>query len=261
VYTYSLRDKGEVEIENPLASDKNFLRDSLIPGMAQSLDLNGRFTDILGINKVALFEIGNVFVDKTEQTSVSIGLAFKDLRMGSEHKKLSNIISDLEAFLGTSTRGIGPSQETIGPSIGGIEKSSGEYEFNLDEVIESLSPPKEYDVEPEDKMFFYKPFSLFPAVLRDISVWVPSNVEEKELKKVIKKATPDKDLASNEWIVPPLIRMTLLEKYEPEDGKRVSYAFRLVFQAPNTTLTDEGVNEVMKKITNSLNSKEGFEVR
>ena len=44
-----------------------------------------------------------------------------------------------------------------------------------------------------------------------------------------------------------------------KDGK-ISYAFRLVFQSPERTLTDDEINKIMNAVTEELSSN-GFEVR
>ena len=48
-------------------------------------------------------------------------------------------------------------------------------------------------------------------------------------------------------------------------GDQVSYAFRLVFQSYERTLTDGEVNEIMTKITNKIKDKKtnsiGWQVR
>ena len=45
-----------------------------------------------------------------------------------------------------------------------------------------------------------------------------------------------------------------------EDGK-ISYAFRLVFQSYDCTLTDAEVNEIMTKITNKIKKNNDWQVR
>ena len=40
VYTYTFRDKGDVELSNALASDKGWLRKNLREGVGASIDLN-----------------------------------------------------------------------------------------------------------------------------------------------------------------------------------------------------------------------------
>ena len=56
-----------------------------------------------------------------------------------------------------------------------------------------------------------------------------------------------------------LMRVRLFDEFK-KNGK-ISYAFRLVFQSYEKTLTDNEVNTTMEKIINTLNSKEGFSVR
>jgi phenylalanyl-tRNA synthetase beta subunit len=47
-----------------------------------------------------------------------------------------------------------------------------------------------------------------------------------------------------------------------EDGSsKVSYAYRLIFQSYERTLSDEEINLIMQKITDKLNAKEGWQVR
>jgi len=226
VYTYSLRDKGELELENPFASDKDFVRSTLRDGIEGSLVLNEKNKAVLGITKVNVFEIGNVFVSGKEHTSVCIGM--------SEHTKESEqTIEDLFMALGCS-------------AVGKWEGKT--YEFSLNEILSSLPESKEYDVKSEDKLFSYKPFSLFPSVLRDIAVWTPESVSSDEILSVIANKAGEL-----------LVQSSLFDEYK-KDG-RVSYAFKLVFQSGDMTLSDEEINEIMKKITDHLNSQEGFEVR
>ncbi|MFC1729774.1 phenylalanine--tRNA ligase beta subunit-related protein [candidate division KSB1 bacterium] len=226
VYTYSLRDSGELELENPLASDKNFVRSTLREGVKGSVSLNEKNTPVLGIEDIKVFEIGNVFVNDGEHTSVCIGVSKED-------KEVEQSVKNLFSELGVKEVG---------------EWKEGTYEFNLDEILELLSEPKEYDVESEDKSFSYKPFSLFPGALRDIAVWVPENHSSDEILSMITAEAGELLAQSN-----------LFDEYK-KDG-RVSYAFKLVFQSQEKTLSDVEINEIMEKITDYLNSQEGFEVR
>ena len=42
---------------------------------------------------------------------------------------------------------------------------------------------------------------------------------------------------------------------------KVSYAFNLIFQSQEKTLSDEEINEVMYKVTGALNANLNWEVR
>lgn len=55
-----------------------------------------------------------------------------------------------------------------------------------------------------------------------------------------------------------LVRSELFDRFEK--GDRISYAFRLVFQSFEKTLTDVEVNEIMGKVMDAVKAK-GWEVR
>src|SRR5690606_17969587 len=63
-----LRPNGEVELANPLASDKGFLRSNLTDGVKESFELNKKNKDLLGLKEIKIFEIGNVFTKDGEET-------------------------------------------------------------------------------------------------------------------------------------------------------------------------------------------------
>ena len=237
VYTYSLRDRGELEIENPLASDKNFVRSTLREGIKESVVLNEKNVPVLGLDIIKVFEIGNVYVSGEECTMVCLGI---------NKNNVGDILNLLEDDLQIKIKeGVGHTE------VLASEKDTKEFhiiEFNLDVVLTSLPEPKEYDVRPEEKTFSYKPFSLYPAVLRDIAVWVPDNLSGDDVLTLITKEAGEL-----------LIQSSLFDEYR-KDG-RVSYAFKLVFQSQEKTLSDEEVNEIMEKIANNLNARDGFEVR
>ena len=56
-----------------------------------------------------------------------------------------------------------------------------------------------------------------------------------------------------------LINIKLFDKFIKDD--KISYAFNLVFQSQEKTLSDKEVNKIMDKITGALNSNSRWEVR
>jgi len=115
-----------------------------------------------------------------------------------------------------------------------------------DDVLTSLG--KDY-TPPRHELGAYSPFSVYPFVLRDIAAWVPQGVTESEIQELIVEN-------GGELLVR---EPSLFDKFE-KDGK-VSYAFNLVFQSQEKTLTDDEVNTIMDKITVKMNANEGWEVR
>lgn len=92
-------------------------------------------------------------------------------------------------------------------------------------------------------------WSLFPFIARDVSLWVPENVSSDEVTKIIKENMGDMVVQGPE----------LFDEFK-KDGK-TSYAFRLVFQSHDRTLTDAEVKEIMEKINNKIKEHEDWQVR
>lgn len=94
----------------------------------------------------------------------------------------------------------------------------------------------------------FKQFSIYPFVLRDIAVWTPDGTAGDAVQELIVKEAGS--------------LLTSIDAFDQfsKDG-RTSYAFRLVFQSNERTLTDTEINEVMIKVTTVANASEGWQVR
>jgi phenylalanyl-tRNA synthetase beta chain len=93
----------------------------------------------------------------------------------------------------------------------------------------------------------YKPFSLYPFILRDIAAWVPTGADDGITMSIIKQEAGGL-----------LARIDLFDSFTKEN--RTSYAFRLVFEAMDRTLTDVEINSIMGGVTAALASR-GYEIR
>lgn len=94
----------------------------------------------------------------------------------------------------------------------------------------------------------FSPWSTFPFIYRDISLWVPEETTSDAILALIRPH------AGSLLVKGP----TLIDSFT-KDGK-TSYAFRLVFQAPDRTLTDEEVEKDMQAVTQALVEK-GYTIR
>lgn len=94
----------------------------------------------------------------------------------------------------------------------------------------------------------FEPWSQYPAMVRDVAVWVPETVTPAELGALITSHAGDY-----------LVKGPRLFDTFTKDG-RMSCAFRLVFQSYDRTLTDEDIAPVMTAIYTSLTDK-GYEIR
>ncbi len=236
VYLYSLRDSGEIKLLNSLASDKDHLRSNLANGISESLDKNERQMPLLGLYEaVQIFEIGNIFKKDTEETHVCLGVRVAGIKKREERTitVLTNAKDALEDALGVS-----------------LPEISGEtLEFSLDKVVKDLPTLDSY---PEGEVVgsdvSYVASSQYPFVLRDIAVWVPARTSSDDILEIIEKHGEDL-----------LVRSDIFDEFSKDN--KTSYAFHLVFQSYEKTLTDKEVGEIMQKIEADINTKEGWEVR
>jgi phenylalanyl-tRNA synthetase beta subunit len=93
----------------------------------------------------------------------------------------------------------------------------------------------------------YKPFSKYPFIVRDIALWVPTGTNADEVLEVIRKAAGDL-----------VVRSAKFDEFQK--GEKTSYAFRLIFQSYEKTLTDSDANEQMENVYTAVRAR-GWEVR
>lgn len=233
--TYTLAPKGVFEISYPLASDKSALRTSLVPKMAESLALNICNADLLGLEAVKTFEIGRVFTKEGEKTMLSIGAALARKKKGVTAESLV--------------------KEALGALGVDAAVKDGIAEIDLDAHMATLPSTDSVAGLPFKSNLGdirYKPFSLYPYIVRDIALFVPASVSEDEVRSELVKSL---SAAAKELLVKGPERFDRFEK----DG-RVSYAFRSIFQSFTRTLSDEEANGYMKAAYDAAKAK-GWEVR
>ncbi len=122
-------------------------------------------------------------------------------------------------------------------------------------VIETSEPVPDIPEIKEDQNYAphqfrlggYTPFSLYPFITRDIAFWAPSDTDVGHRMSHI-----------GEVAGPLLVKCDLFDTFS-KDGK-TSYAFRLVFQSNERTLTDEEVVGLMEAVTAEV-TEQGWQVR
>jgi phenylalanyl-tRNA synthetase beta chain len=257
VMTYSLRNKGDIEILKSVAQDKNFLRNNLAVGISEAVQKNIFNMPLLNIGEVRIFEFGNCFsLDKegneSEWRSLAIGI--DDGKKNKNYTELKNkILDEIKSVLSPAlSKGKVEMQINFTESKNDKQKENV-LEINFDEMIKDL-PVGEYvalSSEVEDKDVRYSSFSLMPFIVRDIACWTSPDTSEEDIENIIR-----------ENISPLCISINLFDKFEKEiDGiKKRSFAFRLIYQDKEKTLTDEEVNLEADKVYSALR-KNGFEIR
>ena len=232
VLTHPITDHGVVALANALASDKNHMRENLREGLQSVLTRNSYQAPLLGLEQIKVFEIGFVWKGLSEDgrakevLTLGLGVAFP--------KKIKGCLPD-DIVLGA----VSALEEALGVTIG-TKPQSGILEVNIDKLLEKLPDPETYDlVEIDHGDRRYQPFSHYPFVLRDIAVWVPESMSANDVLAIIQEK-------GGELVV----RHDLFDEFT-KDG-RTSYAFHLVFQSSDKTLSDDEVNQLMGAIESSL---------
>ena len=247
VQNYSFGDKGNVEVQKPLASNLGFLRTNLSDGLQKSLELNIKNASVLGLDEIKIFEIGKVFEsldDEKLMLAIGVDTVKKTKKSNSVRNELiEKVVELLQKTLQTNNIHL----EAKLPS-----ESEGILEVNLGELIEKLPEPESYgDVLKLDteEIVIFKKISQYPFMLRDIAVFVPNENSAEDILAVIKDNAGDL-----------LVQTKLFDTYSPEGEDKTSYAFNLVFQSQEKTLTDDEINKIMEKITLEIEAK-NWEVR
>ena len=102
------------------------------------------------------------------------------------------------------------------------------------------------------KVARYHGISSFPGVEKDLAFVVPKTMKAQELQKEIVK---------NGGALLTKVRVVDLYEGEPLTADQRSLAFRLTFQSPEKTLTDEDVLKIVQQVIDSVTSRLGIQLR
>jgi len=270
VYNYSFLSKEDIEnfgfkkeameIENPASAFYQFLRPSLIPGLIKNVQKNqAEFSEI------KIFEIGKIFKNKKEKKALA------GVITGEKFFEAKGVIDALLKKMGISNFYFDfyqPTPEESKISIWKIKKSAeikidgeeigflGEISKRILEKYKIKNNIVAFDIDFEKlaklatEEHEYEPFSVYPAIVRDISVLVPKNVLVEEIMNVIEEAAGK------------LIRdIDLFDIYEEIEEERKSLAFRIIFQLKERAILPEEVEKAFQKIIENLEKNPNWEVR
>jgi len=259
-----------VALANPLSSDMNVLRPSLLPGLLDSLRHNLSHK----LHDVALFEAGRVFAPGadlgwTEERRVAIALtgARAPLFWAGEDRDAKFDIYDLKGFVDEFLEQFG----ARGISFRRRDQSTGLFlesasihlgKFQIGEVGQVLPAlARQYDLR--DAVFLAelsldvllarrnsaksaKALPAFPAIRRDVALVLPESATHDAVVQVIKQAKP--------------AHLESVELFDVFRGKNVppgrkSLAYALTYRNPERTLVDAEVNTAHEKLVQELTRK------
>ena len=263
VYTYTLISKGDYDLANPLTVERSHLRNSISDNFPALFQKNIPHLDLLGIDTIKIFEIGKVFEGKRESLSLAIGVMTKE---GKHKAKIIDSFQQLAISELSRIFAIDPAR--FPKSI----RAEGVIEIDIESLIRSAQIPHEgmYKETQEPSLgealarqalidgqhIRYKKYSPYPYIVRDIAVFIPGpKGRAHELQQII---------ASLEC--PLIVSIRQFDEFEKKDADtgavlKTSYAFRMIFQSFEKTLTDVEVEEVMTNINARIAEQADWEIR
>ncbi len=235
--------KSLVEIIHPLSADQKYLRSGIGMNYEKIVEQNSRF-----VGEQSMFEIGNVFKNvggKVEESTNLFMISFS--KSAQPVSKLVGSVNELFKRLGIVGE-VKQTHEAEGEiyadnvHVGHIVAANDDVkwaavEISFEKLVEHISQKQ------------FQSIARFPAKELDVAILVGEHLPWGEIKKSIKH--------------PLVIDVRLFDVYMGKNispGKK-SLAFRIIYQSPSKTLTDDEVNKIHSNILVNLKSKFGATVR
>ncbi len=265
------RPERMLEIVNPLSADWDALRTSLLPGLLRTAAANAR----VDVTPVRIFEISRAFWPRAQagkQPDEPLLLAILDSEMGQDAEHAKGILRQTKGVIERLRVELARRPVTFEPRVcPGFHPGrcavlrEGDRVLGVvgevhPDLVQAQDLPGRAVAAEIDLLAFagggtaqpeVQPLPRFPAVVRDLAVTVPRQALSRDLVQVMRNAGGY-----------TLTEIQILDEYEgPQAGAgRKSLQFRLTFQAPDRTLTNEEVNATLEGIARRLEA-DGAEIR
>jgi phenylalanyl-tRNA synthetase beta chain len=265
-----------IRVANPLSSEREYMRRTLMNSLLETLRDNLRFLD-----RVAIFEIARVYLPQPDQqlpdeprrlciamsgprhhthwTGAGAGqLDFYDL------KGIVEMLLDRLRITGyrfapmvhaTFQQGRAAKLSIDDTTIGVIGEVDPSVRESFDLPVQRVCL-LELDLEAllaeAPSLYYYQPVSRFPAATRDLALIVDEGLPAVQVRDAIVEAGGSL-----------LHSVELFDVYrgEPIPAGKKSLAYTIAFQAMDRTLTDEEVNQLQTKMQKKLQNVFGAQLR
>ncbi|WP_120904944.1 phenylalanine--tRNA ligase subunit beta [Helicobacter pylori] len=241
-----------LELQNPITTDLNTLRTSLVCGL---LDASLRNKN-LGFKSIALYEKGSVYNSKREEIQ-KLGFLVSGLQKKESYPDAKGKAWDFYSFAECVSKVIGDfSLEKLNAQtpinhpyqsakiiqnneiIGTIAKIHPKVIQELD-LFESYYAEIDASKLKRPAMLL-KPFSIYPSSVRDLTLIIDENTAFSKIKKALKDAQ-----------IPNLSEILPLDIFKESDNT-IALSVRCVIHSLEKTLNDEEVNSAVQKVLKIL---------
>ncbi len=260
-----------VRVANPMTADQEYLRSNLRANLLVALASNRRHED----GGIRLFELGRVYLPRPNDLPAEPEVICGILNGPRQEKwwqgegelldvfdakgiaeGLLNQLGVEATFEESSDEGLLPAKRaaivTAGTEVGVV----GEVHPVVSEAFEISGAVYVFEIDLTALLPFttghkiFQQIPRFPSVVRDVALIVDTGTTNQEIQDVIRS-------------FPLVTQVALFDVYSGEQvppGKK-SLAYRIIFQSPVHTLTDEEVNKVQEKILDRQGKEFGATLR
>ncbi len=261
---FNYENKENVILPNPMSSDKEVIRTTLIPSLLNVYNYN----KTKKVNDILIYEIAKTYdINYNEDSKICILMKgnyinnnWNNTKIKVDFYLIKGILENLLDYLGLKNRysftisdipNMHPGmsarvlldRKEIG-IIGRIHPTDSKdeiyiCEISMDKLMTNIKPIK------------YKEISKYPSIIKDMAFVMPKDTEAKEVLDVIKKSGGRL-----------LTDINIFDVYEGENigDKEKSIAYSLTFNDSTKTLTDEEVNILFEKIIEDVENR-GYKLR
>ncbi|WRA87541.1 phenylalanine--tRNA ligase subunit beta [Helicobacter pylori] len=236
-----------LELQNPITTDLNTLRTSLVCGL---LDASLRNKN-LGFKSIALYEKGSVYNAKREEVQ-KLGFLVSGLQKKESYPDAKGKAWDFYSFAECVSKVIGDfslEKLTTQTPINHPYQSAKIIQNNeVIGVIAKIHPKviQEWDLfesyyaeidasKLKRPAMLLKPFSIYPSSVRDLTLIIDENTAFSKIKKALKDAQ-----------IPNLSEILPLDIFK-ESHNSIALSVRCVIHSLEKTLNDEEVNSAVQK--------------
>jgi phenylalanyl-tRNA synthetase beta chain len=261
-----------LRLANPISADLSVMRLSLWPGLLQT----ARYNQARQQERVRIFETGLRFVPGPaglrQEAGVGAlvvgdalpeqwgergrGVGFYDLKADLDSILALGGAPERFRFVPAEDPALHPGQsariEVEDSAVGFIGMLHPALAAELDLVGDAYLFELDLSALAEGVLPRFTPISRFPAIRRDLALVLDAAIPYDAVEACVRSALPEL-----------LRKLVLFDVYVGEsiDSGRKSLALGLILQASSQTLTDEGVDEAVKRVLDRLQTELGARLR
>lgn len=266
VHKYTTDEFTHVNLADPMSEDRKTLRYSLLYSLEQVYEYN----KARNYKDVCIFEIGKGFY---KEDTYKEELKLAGLMTGKYYLDINNtnvdfyvvkgIVEELLDYLGYNGRytiNVGNVPNELHPGVSAVINMQGKDIGIIGKLHPSITKDDVYVFEINlDKLLSnrtsnikFKEVPKFLGMEKDVAFIVKKDITNKEIMEVIKKSGGK--------------LLTSIELFDLYEGDKISedeksLAYKLKFQDPSRTLTEEEVTKVFEKIISDVETKINAKLR